>query len=338
MRTKLLLLAALGLFASCKKSGNTNPETPAPETIKEMNFTVTGPKSVSSAPVQQGNGNLNFLGYGYDIIGKYADTSSIRAQVINTTAYAATYPQYIGIDHTTFRGFDKLCGANAEDYLSQISMKVSESQGMNLFKGTITTAFTGQDALSNKYVYAQGVDLKIWKTIGTWWDNSSGYLTPDFRIDVKNLTPENLVKKYGTHILSDISLGEKFSVYFQAKSSDSNKLHSSVVGFDYAYSKVFVNKPGFGDHPNPAEINAISEPKLVYEAIGGDPSKVYTVVTDKGTFVKSDDWFPTCTENNALFVRINRLTPLYNFITDPVKKADVKNYITLYMQQNEVKL
>jgi len=60
MTKNLLLLAALALFASCRKSSVSDSETPAPETIKEMNIAVTGPDSFSSAPVRQGTGNSTF--------------------------------------------------------------------------------------------------------------------------------------------------------------------------------------------------------------------------------------------------------------------------------------
>ncbi|QJD95204.1 hypothetical protein HH214_04580 [Mucilaginibacter robiniae] len=338
MSKKLLLLAAIGLFASCKKSNNSNPENPVPETIKEMNFTITGPKSFSSAPVQQGTGKFNFLGYGYNIIGKYADTSSVRAQVINTSAYATAYPGRIDFSSSTSSGFTSLYAENAEDYSRKISMNLKETEGMKLFKNSITTVFPGQDAISNKYIYAQNVYAMNWKSIRTYWDNGEGYLTSEFSVDVQNLTPENLVKKYGTHILSGIVLGEKLNVYFQAKSSDNDKLHSSIVGFTYALKQVFGFMSGYADPLKPAEVNAISEPKLVYEAIGGDPSKVNKVVTDKRTLIRSNDWFPTCTEDKALFIDIIRLTPLYDMIVDPVKKAEVKSYITSYMEQNQVKI
>jgi hypothetical protein len=342
MSKKLLLLASLGLFVSCRKSGDANPETSAPGTIKEMSFSVTEPKSFSSTPVKQGTGDFNFLGYGYNVIGKYADTSSVRAPVVNILAYAAAHLQDIDISHSTSGGSKSLYAKDAEDYSGKISDKLEQTKGMNLFKNTITTAFPGQDAISNKYIYAQYTDEMTWKSIRTDWNNgeAKGYLTPEFNKDVQNLTPENLVKKYGTHVLSAIAIGEKFNVYFQAKSSDNNKLHSSIVGFTYALKQVFGIPSGWGDPLEPAEVNAISEPKLVYEAIGGDPSKISKVVTNRGTIIWYYDWTSTWTENKALFIDIlsRGLTPLYNLVDDPTKKAELKSYITLYIEQNQVKI
>jgi hypothetical protein len=341
MNKKILLLAAaLGLFASCKKSNAPDPENTTPETIKEINFVVTGPKSVSSATVQQGSSKFSLIGYGYDIIGKYADTSSVKAPAVNIEAYAAAQPDRVSIGTTTYGGPKLIYATNAEDYSYKISLKLKESKGMMLFKHTITDAFPGEDALSNKYIYAQYEYSMTWKTIRTDGVDAivKDYLTPGFRNDVQSLTPENLVKKYGTHVLSGITLGEKLNVYYQAKSAGSDKLQSSVVGFTYALKKVFGIASGSLDRLKATEINAVSEPKLVYEAIGGDPSKVNKIVANGKTLINFNEWLSTCTEDKALFTNIVSMYPLYELINDPAKKAEVKNYITSYIEQNQVKL
>jgi hypothetical protein len=340
MNKKLLFLTALWLFASCKKSNAPDPEITAPEAVKEMNFIVTGPKAVSSAPVQQGSGKFSFIGYGYNITGKYADTSSVKMPAINIDAYAAAYPNRVDIGRTTSAGAESTYAKDAEDYSYKISSQLKESEGMRLFKHTITNAFPGQDALSDKYIYAQYTYAITWKTIKTNWGDAGvkDYLTAEFRNDVQSLTPENLVKKYGTHILSGVTLGENFNVYYQAKSTGSDKLHSSIVGFTYALKQVFGVMSGFLDPLKPTEINAVSEPKLVYEAIGGDPSKVNKTVANGKTLIRFNEWISTCTEDKALFTDIVSMSPLYMLIDDPAKKAEVKNYITSYIEQNQVKL
>jgi len=340
MRKKLLLLASVWLLVSCKKSDDSSIEAPAPapETVKEMNFEVTELNSVSAASAQQGTGNLNFLGYGYNVTGKYADTSSVKAQVINISAYAAAHPRNININRSTSQSLTPLYAQNAQDYLSQITSKWSND--LNFFKGTITKAFPDQDAISDKYIYAQYVYAMTWKKTTNNWDRAApkDYLTSEFSNDVHHLTPEKLVKKYGTHILSGVALGEKFNIYFRANSSAYNKIHSSIVGFTYALNTVFRINSGYGDQLEPAEVNAISEPKLVYEAIGGDPSKITRKVTDKGTLIGYYDWIKTCTEDKALFIDVVGLTPLQDVITDPAKKAQVKSYIATYIGQNQVNL
>jgi hypothetical protein len=340
MNKKSLLLAALWVLASCKKPNAPDPETTAPETVKEMNFQVTGPKAASSAPVQQGSSKFNFIGYGYNVTGKYADTSSVKMPAINIDAYAAAYPNRVDLSHTTSGGAESMYAKDAEDYSYKISSKLNESKGMRLFKHTITDAFPGQDALSDKYIYAQYVVAITWKTIRTNWGDAGvkDYLTPEFKSDVQNLTPENLVKKYGTHILSGVTLGEKFNVYYQAKSTANDKLHSSIVGFTYALKQVFGAASSYYDVLKPAEINAVSEPKLVYEVIGGDPSKINHNVINGKTQVKFSDWVSTCTEDKALFTGVVSMSPLYMLIDDPAKKAEVRDYITSYIEQNQVKL
>lgn len=342
MNKNLLFLAALAVFASCKKSTTPEPEPPAPETIKEIKFEVKELKAPSSAPVKQGNGNYSFVGYGYDVTGKYADTSSVKAPVFDVMAYVAAYPQRIDIGRSTSGGFNTLYAKNAEDYLTQISDKFNKGNARNLFKKTLTTAFPAGDAVLNNYIYARYEYGIMWRTVRTYWSDfgAKDYLTAAFKNDVQNLTPEKLVQKYGTHILSQIILGAKFNVYYQAKTADNRKQHSAIVGFTYALNKFFATPSGYLDPLKPADVNAISEPKMVYEVTGGDPSKVTIKETTKGNIVWFYDWVSTCTEDKIVFTDImsNGIIPLYDMIDETAKKAEVKAYIDAYIEQNQVKL
>lgn len=332
----------LGIFASCKKSSNGGTETAAPETIKELNFAVQGPASYSSVLPKQGKGSYSFIGYGYDVIGKYADTTAVKAQVIDAPAYAKAELYGVIPNGQTQGGADGIYGANAGDYLYKLSSQLVDDKDASLFRKTITEVFPGQDALSNKYIYARYQDSFIWKSYGADWNynRAKDYLTTEFRNDVQGLSSENLIKKYGTHILSRVALGQKFVVYFQAKSTSSNKLRSSVRGFSYALKKVFGINSGSLDEPTPSEINAISEPKMVYEVIGGNPTQMTEKTTNAGKLIWYYDWRKNWTQDNAVFIGTlrNGLTPLDDMIGDPAKKAEVKKYIASYIESNRVKM
>ncbi|WP_295767725.1 MAC/perforin domain-containing protein [uncultured Mucilaginibacter sp.] len=338
MNKTLFLLGAMALFTACKKTNVSNAENANPENIKDVKFSLS---KLAFSPVKQGNGDYNYVGYGYDITGKYADVNSVMEPVFNVPAFAAAYPQRIDVGRSTSGGFRTLYAENADDFLTQMTQRFDKGQTSRLFVKTLTNVYPGDDVLANKYIYAQYDYTVISKTIKAYLidETAKRYLSAEFRNDVKGLAAKNLVKKYGTHVLSQLSLGAKFNVFYQAKTSDSRKLHSAMVGFTYALNNVFSTLSGYLDDLKAADVNAISEPNLIYEAIGGDAAAIVNKETAKGTVVWFHDWVKTCTNDKAVFVEIlpKGLIPLYDLIDDEAKKTEVKNYITSYIEQSHVK-
>lgn len=331
MKKTLILFALIATTFSCKKSSN--PTTPVVKN-SVSDISVASIKSTNSS-LSHVDPQYNLLGYGYDITGKYADTSSVRSLAIEVKAYDIDNPGRVVFDLSSTATTQTLNAENADSLLSQLSSRTDETNGLKMFKGTITTPFGGQDALSSKYVYGVFsviIQQKRVKMMSNY-DLLKNYLTPSFANDIKVLSAADLVKKYGTHILSDIVLGAKLNAYYQAESNSGNRLSAESNGLTYAISKVFGLSTGALDPVNMTELASISSPKIVYEAVGADQSKLVLNTTTNPVSVDITNWHLSSTRAGAAFIDISKqgLMPIYELITDPVKKAEVKAYIATYL-------
>lgn len=341
MKKNLYVLVLLVLLYSCKKTAeNTTVEVPVTDKVSEIS--VTGPRNSNSISVVQGDPTYNFLGYGYDITGKYADTSSVRSVAINIPEYIVHNPGRFDYARNITSSAQVIMAANAEDFSRQLSTRLNESNGMKYFKGSITSSFPTQGSLSKKYMYGNYTYFMTYKMLKMDVVNiiATNYLTPGFSTDIQGLSAAALVAKYGTHILAQIMLGAKFNVTYQAETSASNFSEVSKAGFTYAMKKVFGLSTGVVDPINMTDLQSISTAKIVYEGIGSDITKLSIDSTSKTTTVNISKWSEGSTDKNIKFIDIlqNGLVPLYDLINDPLKKAEVKKYITQYLLDQQVKL
>ncbi len=340
MKKNLILLIVIIAFYSCKKS-NVSPNGPA-KMLPDSNIVVSSPQIGPVNSALNIDKTYNLLGYGYDITGKYADTSAVRSQAINMAAYDANNPGRVSNLYYTMSTFHIINAQNAESFSEQLSSGLAASNGLKLFKGSLVSVFPDVNALSSKYVYGNYTVIIQQKLVkmDVNYDLLKQSLSTGFVHDIGALNAADLVKKYGTHVLSDITLGAKFNVTYQAQTSSDNPLASESAGFRYAIGKVFGLFTGELDPIDSLELDAISSPRLVYEAEGADQSKLQLNTTSKTATLDITNWLTSSTEDSAVFIDIseNGLIPLYELISDPIKQAAVKLYITNYLAAQQVKL
>jgi len=339
MKKTVVFLSFLCAIYSCKKSN----QTPANNiSLTPAKITVSTSALAINNTTPQGSPTYNLLSYGYDITGKYADTSAVRSVVFDIAAFDANNPGRFGISLTTVGQSKVIYGQNAENFSSQLSVGLAETTGFDDFKGSITSVFPAPDAFSKKYVYASYSYIIQVKSVGFTGDSTllAKYVTPQFSQDIQLLSPADLVKKYGTHVLCDIDLGARFNVIYQGATSNTNTFSAVFAGFNYAMGNVFDLSTGSLDPINKNNLATISNPKIFYNAVGGDLTKLNEFNTTDGKKIIIQDWQNSATLANAVFIDINKngLIPLYQFISDAAQKAKVKAYITSYVAGNQVKL
>jgi hypothetical protein len=196
MKRILIPLVAIVILYSCKKS---NISTNSPDKLlPDSNILV------STTPVNPVNSVLkvdktyNLLGYGYDITGKYADTSAVRGQAINVAAYDVNNPGRLVIDLSKIATSHIINAENAESYSEQLASRLAESRGLKQFKGSLISPFSDVDALSSKYVYGDYAVIIQQKRIKMQnnYDLLKNYLTSAFIQDSQAFSAAELVKKY----------------------------------------------------------------------------------------------------------------------------------------------
>lgn len=222
--------------------------------------------------------------------------------------------------------------------------KLNQTQEGKFFKGTIGSFFSEDSAFSKKYVYGFYAEMFQYKRLKVYkgdTENFKDHLSSEFLSGIHAMTPEMLVKKYGTHVLTSIILGAKLNALYQAETSDQNRLLAQHAGYDAAMKSTFgMLLSGRLDPLDSAKLRTITAPKIAFEAVGGQPGqiKIITAKKGKGKVVDTNDWRQSINPENAVFIGTRELIPISALIENAGKKKEVEDYLSRYLKANEVKL
>lgn len=340
MNKAILALMLLATLSACKKTRENNLKEEVEE-VPKVEISVSALKDMSYETEPQGDAIYNLLGYGYDITDKYASTSSVRAQVIDVPLFISNNDKEAFSPSNGTHGFTmKFYGANAEDLSARLSEIYEVSEGLNVFKSTFISSFPENNALSKKYGYGYSSWIFIRRKLRIQATKGSNSLTTTFTEDVKTLNAQQLVKKYGTHILQRIHIGTRINVIYQSEVPDNSERISAIrEGMDYANIKVFGFSPIMVNSINIKALNTNSSIKLRYDIIGGDLSKVKELNIAGIKRIDINDWNKSLSESDYRFIDFDRngLIPLYDLIVDNTKKTIVKEFIMKYILENQTK-
>lgn len=325
-----LLCVITAAFSSCKKSDLVEEKS---LTNNHNNFAFAGDKK------------YDVLGYGYDITGRVANSSSSRLQVLDIEKFVLQDPASFNPNNHVDEFFEYTFGENAENYARELNQKYTSTLNITkiLFKGELISNFNSNNTFSSKYAYATASkvikqkSMKLYASTSNLRDN---YLTDKFKSDIAILSPAELVARYGTHVLTDITLGAKFEVSYKTQTTSSNRKEAVKAGVVISgLWKTFSLS---------AEIEAKKEEgysnfdqTLYYRSVGGDGtgSIIGNLALDKSTITLSiANWQSSCKPEFAVLINIGNdgLIPLQDMIADPVKSEAVRVYISQYLEDNQI--
>lgn len=328
------------MLVSCKK--NQVQPTEEEKFSQDIPIVITGSFN-GTDPGLQGNLTYNFLGYGYDITDKYNDAHSVRAEIVDIPLFASGSNNRINLSRSTQGYWENFSGENATDLLGQLSNRFEETSGLNTFKGTIINSFNDPNTLNEKYVYGyySNIAMRMRLMIIEDYKNTvSNFLTNIFAQDVNTLSAADLVKKYGTHMITGVELGSKLSVVYQAEAPKTDRKKISSTGLRYAMKSTFGLFTGELDPMDLKALNANVNARIYINAVGGDQSKLVLTKVNNRPIINLTEWYKTTTEEKAKFIGITTkgIVPLDQLIKDAVKREAVKAYLIKYIQDNEAKI
>lgn len=332
------VLCAVTVITSCSKSKETF----------ENKLPNKG-SSLSMGPGMRtpGDGLWDVLGYGYDVTGEYANPNAVRYMVVDVTALKAAEPNRAIMDPSHFSYGNLNAGSNAEEYTKGLSGSTTATFGFSIFGATIKANFADSTAFSSKYAYASYDHIIQKKALKFSADDSMlmNYLSPAFVNDLANSSVENIVKRYGTHILSNIVLGAKLQVFYRMETTSQDRIKAVRAGLDMPLKGVFGISANINSNQTDKQQNFAET--FQYKTVGGNSS--ITLIGSVSlpspgqqnpgyTNIPISTWTSSVTDENAQLIdlKTNGLIPLYDLISDPAKKLAVKNYITQYLAGNLV--
>ncbi|PRD46217.1 MAC/perforin domain-containing protein [Sphingobacterium haloxyli] len=343
-----LALTVVIALTSCEKNTlndpkTTNPETTEPETNTptELKFLIKNLSDNKNTTDEEGYGDYNFLGFGYDVTGKHSHKTSIKEPVINTPSFAQDNSGSFDVLRVLNSSFKSIYATDAENFTKWLA---EGTPNIGYFKGNITHPFPDTDPQEDQYIYGLYDSYIKYRRLTLYGRNSQliPYLTTDFQADSKSLEPAELVKKYGTHVLLSLFTGAKFSLDYRAEYTGTERRNAVESSFRVALNDCFGLFSGFLDPIDSTAFKDVTNPTIAFEAIGGDPSKIFVDKTSiSKPKVDRTEWAKTISEDNARFVYINgleNLLPIFDLIEDAEKKQEVEAYIDEYTKTSALTL
>lgn len=307
----------LSCFSSCKK-----------------NMPIDG---VGTSQRSAGDKDLDLLGHGYNALGNFADEQEGRGLVINVKKIRSEQANRIEVGTLSYQNFDVNSAEDSRKYINNILTKINIDARYLLFSTTLRSSFTDYDSTETSYSYASVDKLVVRKKLSIIMgidEIKSKYLSANFLSDCETMSPQDIIKYYGTHVLRDITLGGKLSAKYRSRISSTDKKHKVEIGVKAGVFKVFGlgMSVGGGTNINESELTENKYQTLTYSAIGGDPSIniAGTVNLAPGVTTPTIDltaWQSSVDLDNSHLIDIGQdgLIPIYELVPG-YKGTLVKDY------------
>jgi len=323
MRTYLFVFLAF-IFFSCNNS-----------TIEQLSETIIPNTTITQLEYPSNTGNsgdkvTSLLGYGYDATG-FCDTTSGRAKILDLTLIQI-YSDEINHSYPTFlsaNNFTELTNRLTNSEVPQVSFSAYTLSAH--LKSLVKLAFH-TDSIDSKYAFSYySVTYVSPRFAIPMFTDLQKTLSINFQNDINLLTLQQLVSKYGTHVLTQVILGKKSEVLYSTETSDAK---SAEHGLYQRMQQFMGSMAGISVINYDSKSNNIKE-RMIYNTIGGN-EKMFGIInaTDYNPDKLSVDIYSTLNTSSKLqFIEVgkNDLIPLYDLINDPIKKQEIKLYIEQYI-------
>lgn len=305
-----------------------------------------------------GDEKYDVVGYGYDVTGEYLHPLSVKSAVLNVEKYKKDYPGRLELGTASY-GHDRMYyGYSSADYVKDITTETKATYTMSygnekdtvFFSNTITNnAYLKTEySYSSKYSFAS---LDLVRNLKHIYFNDeinrlSQYLSDSFKEDLERLSPDRIVERYGTHVLTDIIIGGRYKLIFRSvitKARDaSTKRRTVSSGFKSTLD-------GIGVSYNLEHIDTVDESlvkdnqhKELYVMFYGGSGTNLKYDLEKGipTTIDIQSWEKSLSLANSCLNEINwkETYPIYEFVSDPIKKAQLKMAIQQYIKKSQLNI
>jgi len=205
----LFILALVGCDFSTTPSGSgnpTTPTTPVTPTDPATPSTPTDPINPTTPILDLPKTVKPVLGYGYDITSHFAYSPDIKLAVLDLDKLLEA--QRVKEDPNLKYGeFETISGKDINEYMRNITAKVSHSANANLlklasFSGEIGANFSNERTKKAEYAFTTSTSRIVTGAYNIGNRNGlDAFFTQDFSNDLGTMSPDSLIIKYGTHVM-----------------------------------------------------------------------------------------------------------------------------------------
>lgn len=330
--------------------------------MEELSLISPTPSSDSVATRTDGDAIYDVLGYGYDATEEYMGENSTRSKVLDVAAFDTENPgrfdnPFLGvIDQRVYAGEDyysflKDLSTNS-NFNYSIGSFGKEAKDSGFFSGTLTTGFESKTKYfySSKYSFARAEVFKKQRKyyLNTELEILKKYLSAVFLEDLDRYSADKIVEIYGTHVLTNIIVGGKYIAFYKSAIIETNnrseKKTTVSAGAKFNISKIGLDANGTWSKTEITEQNnKNSNWECHIKSIGGSTSGTsITLGPGQGpTFnINLGDWTKSVDDQHSRLVDVdwNATYPIYDLISDPVKKQQIKDAVLKYIDSKKVEV
>lgn len=342
MKKITLFVALSALVASCS-------DTKLVENHIDPFLKVTISDS-TNLELQAANANTyNLLGHGYDATGFFFNALSGRAKVLDIEKLIELHPGRFLTGYPRSHYSTTESGLTATALVEKLSEEtddyfrpISDNSKFNMFCGQLTAAFNKSNLSSNKYVFGFYQEYILERSF-TYWevtDTLKTYLTDAFKSDIQNESPENILRKYGTHVLTSVMLGGKIQVLYKSTIPSGDKELLSAVGLSRAVQLTMGQGMSF---TNTNQVFTNQDQEVFVSTAGGVRMKPWSGMVSIDTLtapvVNINPWFDTLESSPSLiYVPSGHMIPIYELVSDEAKRTALKNAYNAYFLKSKLGL
>lgn len=292
------------------------------------------------------------LGYGYDATGKFAHPSSVRAKVVDLNQLDESR---IGVNRSTSNGPTPMLTGSLEEFVrvkgSQVNFNQDElSKYKNLFRGSFADKFAADKTHypNLQYTYAYVSQQIVMRTVyfdtyhfdGISSEQLDAYVSPQFRQDILQMSADDIIIKYGTHVLQYAVLGKRADYLYRHSPYES---HDAQYWFTRRIRENFNISPGIGVWPNNADAESPAKENLYVEVVDNTRPEhnawMIDVTNYSGSPIEYDRFYGENNLDEATLIDIRfgmgrpGIIPIYEFVSDPLKKQEIKTAVDKYLSE-----
>jgi hypothetical protein len=291
------------------------------------------------------------LGSGYDLTGRYADSSEIKWPVLDLNRLIAANRVERDENQRT-ADFKTVTGRDITEYTKNladgIGRNVSVGGGATIYGISFSGSFSREvrerfssDLINrSEYEFATRSSNITRDAFFIRNQNLTPFVNPSFINDVNTMTADQIISRYGTHVMLGAILGARLdhNMAVRRKSQTGSATINSLVAFSFDVRIMGIG----GGVNNNRELESrfgqmfdISSMRTNTKAFGGSPELAQAVHTD----LDYNAWIASIAGNEVWTDYYqDSLVPLYDFITDELfgaraqeLKANLMNAINRHL-------
>ncbi|MFD2968399.1 hypothetical protein [Sphingobacterium bambusae] len=261
-----------------------------------------------------GDGGLDVLGYGYDIInGQYAMASSATRRIVDVRKIKNEQPGRIHEISGTYVNYNIESGENYDKFKKKHAINVDVQSGikifgLSLFGADFKSSFD-QTTLNESTRSFARVDMLVkTATLEIFNHNLSynylrNYLDPDFVDACNTLTAAQLVDLYGVGMIRKMDVGGKLSLDYSSVILNGEKNTAVSAGGGAAFKFLFNVDVNASYSYSQEDVNRNTNQKIAYSSMGGTGSIGVTHGNlNQSASFNPNSWSSTVQRSNSVLI------------------------------------